>query len=89
MLVVLLSVPLIVAEPVAVAPPVIPVPVGNPQVYVVPDGTIPFVTSTGVTVKLVPLHDVAVNDETVAIGFTTTVTLKLAPVHAPDTGVTL
>ena len=55
MIVVLVSVPLIVFTPLAcVAPPVKPVPVGANQVYVVPAGTIPLVTSTGVTLNRIP-----------------------------------
>ena len=89
MLVVLLSVPLIEAAPVAVVPPVIPVPVGNPQVYVVPDGIIPLVTSTGVIVKPVPLQLVAVRAFTNAFGFNVIVTENGAPVHIPVNGVTV
>ena len=47
------------AEP--VAPPVIPpVTVGADQLYVVPVGTTPFVTLTGVDVNATPLHTVFV-----------------------------
>ena len=53
-------------------------PVGAVHVYKVPVGTMPFVTSTGVTLNITPLHVVAVNGFTVADGFTVTVTVNVA-----------
>ncbi len=53
-----------------------------------PAGTI-SAPLTGVTVKAVALHVVAVLLAIAGTGFTVTVTVKVAPVHAPDSGVTV
>ena len=67
---------------VAVAPPVKPAPVGKDQAYFVPDGTIPLVTSAGVTVKL---NHIAVEIcETAATGFTITVTVNVVAFPQAD-----
>ena len=80
---------MILPVPVNDAPPLI-VPVGALQPYVVPAGTIPLVRFVGVTVKLTPLHVIAVIAVITADGLTVTVTLNTAPVQLPvtDTGVT-
>ena len=68
-MVLLPKVPYTFVEPVAVAPPVIPVPVGNAsQVYVVPVGITPLVTSVGVMLNDTPLQLVCVNAFTLALG---------------------
>ena len=87
-MVVLISVPVILAAFVAVAPPVNPTPVGNDQLYSVPEGTIPFVTFVGDTVNNVPLQLIFVNALMVAIGLIVTVRVNAEPEQVPDTGVT-
>lgn len=92
MLVVLVSVPLILAAFVPAVPPVMPPDVvGTPQLYVMSEGTIPSVTSTGLTLKLPPLQIAAVLLLTAGVGFTVTVTVNVEPVHGPagDCGVTV
>jgi hypothetical protein len=72
------------------APPVIPpVTVGADQLYVVPDGTIPFVLLTGVTVNVEPLQTEEVIAFIAGVGFTVTVTVNVLPVQLPDRGVTV
>ena len=73
------------------APPVNPpVTVGTLQLYVVPPGTIPFVTFTGVTLKNTPLHVVLVIALTDGVGLTVTVTVNVAfAPHSIDVGVTV
>ena len=88
-MVVLVSVPVMLATFVAVAPPVKPIPVGNDQLYKVPAGTIPFVTFVGDTVNNVPLQVVLVNALMVAIGLMVTVNVNAAPEQVPDKGVTV
>ena len=85
------SVPVMLAAPLPVAPPVSPpVTTGKGQLYVVPAGTIfPPTPSTGVTVKPVALHVAGVCDVTNGFGFIVTVTVKVAPVQVPDKGVTV
>lgn len=57
----LTSVPIIADAPEPAAPPVMPPgKTGAGQLYVVPAGTTPLVTLTGVTEKAVPLHADAV-----------------------------
>ena len=86
----LLSVPLIFAELLAAVPPEIPaLIVGAGQLYVISAGIIPSVTSTGIVVKLPPLHIVAVRSLTAGTGLTVTVTVNVRPVHGPETGVTV
>jgi hypothetical protein len=87
-LVVLVSVPPILA-PLPAAPPLNPAPAGAPQLYVVPTGTIPLVTFTGVTENAVPPQTVAVMLVTAGFGFKVTVTVKVEPVQLPDFGVTV
>ena len=55
----------------------------------VPVGTTPFVTFTGVTVKELPLQIVAFIFVTAGIGFTATVTVNGTPVQVPKVGVTV
>jgi len=86
-LVVFTNVPLILPALVPDNPPVNPLPVGTDQLYVVPDGTVPFVPLEGVVVNNVPLHTVVLIAVTLACGFTVTVTLNTAPVQEPDLGV--
>jgi hypothetical protein len=79
----LVSVPAILACPVALTPPVkLPVTVGALQAYVVPVGTIsvPFV---GVTVNPLPLQILAVLFATDGVGLTVTVIVKLVPTQLP------
>ena len=72
--------PLMLDAPLPVAPPVRPpVTTGTDQLYVVPDGTIPLVTVTGVAVKPVPPHMVVVIAVMAGVGFTVTVTVKVEP----------
>ena len=59
-----------------VAPPVKPVPVGADQLYKVPLGTTPLVTSVGVTVKATPLHVVVLIGVMIACGLILTVTVN-------------
>jgi len=71
-------------------PPVIPpVTEGADQLYVVPAGTMPLVTSTGVMEKAVALHDDPVRLSITGHGFTVTVTVNKVPVQLPATGVTV
>ena len=91
-LVLLVSVPLMLAAFVPAEPPEIPAStVGADHVKVVPEGMIPSVPSTGLTVKLLPLQMAGVKLFTAGIGLTVTVTVKSFPVHGPsgDTGVTV
>jgi hypothetical protein len=72
------------------APPVIPpVTVGDNQLYVVPEGTTPFVPFTGVELKDVPLHAVLVSAGIEGAGLTVTVTVNGEPAQVPDVGVTV
>src|SRR5664280_386687 len=82
--VVLVSVPLMFAAPAPAAPPVNPAPAGAAQLYSVPAGTIPLVTSTGATVKPVALHTVADIFPMAGLGFTVTVTVNVAPTQLPS-----
>lgn len=68
-LVVLVRVPPMVT-PLPANPPVKPAPVGAPQLYVVPAGTIPLVLLTGVTEKAVALQTLVVMFVTAGVGFT-------------------
>jgi hypothetical protein len=80
----LVSVPVMLACPVALAPPVkLPVTVGVLQAYVVPDGTISPPALLGVTVNPVPLQVLAVLFATDGVGFTVTVIVKLVPTQLP------
>ena len=73
-----------------VAPPVtLPVNVGAFQLYLVNNGTIPFVPSVGVTTNGTPLHVTVVIAFTSGVGFNVTITVNAAPVQLPDNGVTL
>ena len=84
------SVPVMLLWALPEAPPVRPpVTVGADQLYVVPDGTIPFVSLTGVEVKPVPPQVTLVILFTYGRGFTVTVTVKVAPGQLPDNGVTV
>lgn len=89
MFVVFTSVPLILAEaPPLATPPVIPPEIaGADQLYVVPDGTRPFVPSTGTSVNVPPLQIVAVIADIEGFGLMVTITLNVAPVHPVDSGV--
>ena len=62
-----------------VAPPVNPVPVGADQLYNVPAGTTPFVTSVGVTVNCTPVQVVVLIGVMIPTGLTVTVTVNGAP----------
>ena len=84
----LIKVPIILAAPLPVPPPVIPpVTVGALHPNVVPAGTIPFVPFTGVTTNPIPPQVIAVMALITADGFTFTVTVNVVPVHDPDNGV--
>ena len=84
------SVPVILDAPLPVVPPVmLPVTDGAGQVYVVPVGTIPLVTSIGVDVKPVPPQVVEVIAVIAGFGFTVTVSVKVDPVQLPEVGVTV
>jgi hypothetical protein len=73
-----------------VAPPVtLPVNVGAFQLYLVNNGTIPFVPSVGVTTNGNPLQVTVVIAVTSGVGFSVTITVNAAPVQLPDNGVTL
>ena len=89
MFVVLVSVPVILDAPLPVDPPLKPVPEGNPQLYVVPTGTIPFVLLTGATENPVPLQTVEVIAVMAGVGLIVTVTVKVPPVQPPESGVTV
>ncbi len=85
----LVKLPLINDAFVPLSPPVMPpVTVGADQLYNVPAGTIPFVPSVGLTVKLTPLQLTVVIAVITAVGFIVTVTVNVAPVQLPDNGVT-
>ena len=58
------------------APPVKPAPVGAGQLYNVPVGITPLVTSVGVTVKATPVHVVVLIGVTIACGLMLTVTVN-------------
>jgi hypothetical protein len=89
MFVVLLNVPLItLAFPDCVTPPVNPVPVGAVQLYVVPVGTIPLLTSVGVIVNSKPLHTVVLSGLIIALGLKLTVNENTDPTQLPEVGVT-
>jgi hypothetical protein len=76
----LFSVPLILVCVNAPAPPVIPPVIsGAGQLYVVPAGITPLVTSVGVTVNNTPLHVTAVIAVTAAFGLIVTVNWNDAP----------
>ena len=66
-----------------------PAPEGVVHVYSVPAGSVPFVPSTGVKLKLLPLQIVVLNVLIVAAGLIVTVTVKAFPVpQFNDEGVT-
>ena len=72
----------------ALAPPVSPPEtVGVAQLYVVPAGTIPFVTFAGVEVKVPPLQIELVMGVIAGTGFTVAITVNVAPEHVPEVGV--
>jgi len=85
----LTSVPVMFAPDPARPPVIPPVTVGAVQAYVVPAGTIPFVTSTGVIVNVPPLQIVVLIAVTDGLGSTRTVTVNVAPVHPFAEGVTI
>ncbi len=62
---------------------------GTLQLYVVPDGTIPFVPFVGTNVKLTPLQVTVLIALITAVGFTVTVTVNTDPVQLPVIGVTV
>ncbi len=77
MFVVFVNVPLILLTAVPCAtPPEKPVPVGDVQVYKVPAGTTPLVTSVGVTLKSTPLHVVVLIGVMIPTGLIVTVTVN-------------
>lgn len=78
------------AAPLPAEPPVRPpVTEGATQEYVVPEGTTPFVTSTGVTVNGFGLH-IEVDISVIAgPGLTVTVNVNVGPPHVPAVGVTV
>ena len=79
-----------IAAFVPVTPPVNPpVTAGADQLYNVPEGTIPFIPSVGVTVNVTPLQVTPVIAAIDTLGFTVTVTVNVAPVQLPDNGVTI
>lgn len=80
---VLTSVPFIVTSaPAEGEPPArLPEVAGAAQVYVVPAGIIPLVTSAGITVNMLPLHTVVDIAFIAGTGFTVTVRVKVAPVQ--------
>ena len=81
--------PVMVLTAVALAPPVKPpVTPGTDQLYVVPAGTIPLVTSVGVTVNNTPLQLTVLIAVITAVAFNVTVTENTAPVQLPVIGVT-
>ena len=83
------SVWLMILAPVADTPPVVPpVTIGADQLYVVPDGTIPLVPFTGVTLNTVPVVTVVLISVIVATGLIFAVTVNAEPVQVPDCGVT-
>ena len=86
---VLVRLPLIFTWAVFDSPPEKPPPVGVAHVYVVPAGTLPFVTSVGVSVKGVPPQVTVLIVEILPAGFIVTVTEKSVPVQPAETGVTM
>jgi hypothetical protein len=75
----LVNVPVIVDAPLPVPPPVIlPVTLGALQLYVVPAGITPLVTSVGVIPNATPLHVVTLIAFTAAFGLIVTVTVNVA-----------
>ena len=86
MFVIFVSVPnMFDGVPVDDVPPVRPIDVGVPHVYVVFAGTIPFVVCVGVTLKITPLQVVLVIGVITGVGLTVTVTVNVAP--APQVSV--
>jgi hypothetical protein len=84
----LVNVPITAKVAVPLAPPVMPPDTdGADQLYVVPDGITPLITSVGVALKNTPLQVVAVIAVTTGYGLTVTVTVNVAPVYISDTGV--
>ncbi len=80
MFVVFVNKPLIVATATDCDnPPVNPVPVGVDQVYNVPAGTTPFVTSVGVTLNITPLQVVVLIGLIMPTGLIVTVTVNVDP----------
>jgi hypothetical protein len=76
---------IVVILSVADAPPVtLPVNDGNPHVYRVAIGTIPFVTLVGVTTNGTPLHVTVVIAVTSGVGFNVTITVNAAPTQLSD-----
>jgi hypothetical protein len=88
-LVVLVRVPLMFEASLPASPPVNPVPAGADQLYVVPAGTIPLVTLTGVTVNPASLHTVVIIAVIVGFGSIATITVNVDPAQLPDVGVTV
>lgn len=77
-------------DPEPASPPVNPpVTTGAVQIYVVPAGTVPLVTLTGVTVKVPPLQITAVIGVTEGFGLIVTTIVNGVPVQVPDKGVTV
>ena len=90
MLVEFVNGPLMLVAFVPNAPPVMPpVTVGDNQLYVVPEGTTPFVPFTGVEVKEISVHTVLVSAGIEGVGLTVTVTVNGEPAQVPDVGVTV
>ena len=86
----LVKVPLILVCVNAAAPPVIPpVMIGVGQLYVVPFGITPLVTSVGVILNNTPLQAIPVIGVTDAVGLSVTVNWNDAPAHPLDIGVTV
>ena len=87
----LFNVPLILVCVNADAPPVIPPVIsGADQLYVVPAGITPLVTSVGVTMNNTPLHVIPVIAVTAAFGLIVTVNWNDAPLpHEAVFGVTV
>ena len=84
----LVSVPLMFAALTPAAPPVRPpVTAGTAQLQIVPAGTIPFVTLTGVTVNPTPLHTVVVISVIAGVGFTVTGVVAVTTPHPPAAGI--
>ena len=85
----MVKLPVILAAPLPVPPPVIlPVTLGALHAYVVPAGTMPFVPFTGVTLNNVPVTTVVLISVIVATGLIFTATVNDAPAQLPDTGLT-
>ena len=71
------------------SPPVIvAVTLGTDQRYLVPNGTIPLVTFTGVILKNTPLQVTVVISVITGFGLKTTSKLKAAPTQLPETTLT-